>query len=99
MTDTLERTRGYLIVRPALDDGGEDVYLADWDVDWQPEGWESPLPTGYAQFTANPDDAHVFASFEEAIGVWRQQSTRTPLRSDGRPNRPLTAYTIEVRPV
>lgn len=35
----------------------------------------------------------------EAMEYWRQPSTVLPLRPDGKPNRPLTAYSISVIPV
>lgn len=41
-------------------------------------------------------EALTFPSQREAFEFWRQRSTRRPLRPDGRPNRPLTAFTIEI---
>lgn len=37
-----------------------------------------------------------FATAREALTYWRQISRTVPLRPDGRPNRPLTAFTVEV---
>lgn len=34
--------------------------------------------------------------FEDPLEVWRRIDPRMPTRADGRPNRPLTAFTIEV---
>jgi hypothetical protein len=51
---------------------------------------------GYGEFTFDPDRAMRFADTIEAMEFWRKQSTVRPLRSDGKPNRPLTALTIVV---
>jgi hypothetical protein len=51
---------------------------------------------GLAQLTTNRDEALTFDDFTEAMMFWRRQSTVRPIRGDGKPNRPLTAYTIEV---
>lgn len=32
----------------------------------------------------------------EMVEVWRRVSKRSPLRPDGNPSRPLTAYTVEI---
>ena len=34
----------------------------------------------------------------EALEEWRRASKRWPTRPDGRPNRPLTAFTVEIAP-
>lgn len=31
-----------------------------------------------------------------AFELWRKVDDRTPLRPDGKPNRPLTAFTVEI---
>lgn len=51
--------------------------------------------TGDATATADVDEAMKFASVGAAISFAMQQSTRVPLRPDGEPNRPLTAFTLE----
>lgn len=38
--------------------------------------------------------ARVFNGANEAFEYWLEQSTRTPLRPDGKPNRPLTAFSV-----
>jgi hypothetical protein len=35
-----------------------------------------------------------FADLAAAVACWKRQSTVRPLRPDGKPNRPLTAFTI-----
>ena len=44
-------------------------------------------------------EARVFSTVAEALEFWRTQSTVKPLRADGKPNRPLTALTVETVPV
>lgn len=57
--------------------------------------------TGRGPIPSTPDisKAKHFANAGEAIEFWRTQSKVRPLREDGEPNRPMTAYTIEVRNV
>ena len=53
---------------------------------------------GVAQGTFIPEHAMVFSSHAEALTFWQTQSKVRPLRPDGKPNRPLTAYTVTVEP-
>lgn len=64
-------------------------YLMDFDVG--AHNGRDPIPT-----TAAIEKAKHFPDASEALGFWRTQSRVRPLRPDGKPNRPLTAYTIEV---
>ena len=54
---------------------------------------------GYAEFTRKLKKAMRFASYEAAFEFWRAQSKVRPLRADGRPNRPLTAFNITIERV
>lgn len=56
---------------------------------------------GRGAVTTTRDQAHAlaFATHAEAFAFWQRQSTVRPLRGDGKPNRPLTAYTVTVRPL
>ncbi len=70
--------------------GGRDPsgqYLRDYDP-------EAHGGMGEARWTADPAKARVFASFGEAFECWRQVPRSRPRRPDGKPNRPLTAYTV-----
>jgi len=66
------------------------------------ERWLSyydPTKHGYrGEIRTTPDakDALAFDTFEDAAECWRQSHGTRP---DGRPNRPLTAYTIEIKPL
>lgn len=50
---------------------------------------------GFAEFTHNIDEAIEFADVSEAFTFYRQSHGE---RLDGKPNRPLTAFTVEVMP-
>lgn len=67
---------------------GTECYLKSFDIEWQ--------GIGKAELTLNPDEAILWDSFTEALDDWRRQSDFHPFRADGHPNRPLTAYTIEL---
>ena len=51
---------------------------------------------GHMTFTADPAEALRFATPGDAIAFWQRRSVTFPLRADGRPNRPLTALTVEI---
>lgn len=54
---------------------------------------------GEVAITVDPAKALKFASPEEALEFWARPSTICPTRSDGEPNRPLTAFTMKVVPL
>lgn len=51
---------------------------------------------GDVAFSTDPAEAMTFASIREAMAFWKQPSTVRPYRPDGKPNRPISALTIEV---
>lgn len=50
---------------------------------------------GAIDVTLDPAKALAFPGIEEAWRAWTEQSKSHPLRPDGKPNRPLTAFTVE----
>ena len=64
-------------------------YVATYD----PDAFDG---LGHATFTEDPYLAATFASFERALEFWQAQSKVRPLRDDGKPNRPLTALSVEI---
>lgn len=48
------------------------------------------------RFTADLDKAKRYASAVELLDEWRRVRKPDPVRPDGKPNRPLTAFTVEV---
>jgi hypothetical protein len=69
-----------------------NAYVVDCDVDAH-DG------QGHCDLTEYLDKARRFDQFSEAIQYLKRQSTVCPLRFDGRPNRPLTAFTCAIKPV
>jgi hypothetical protein len=67
----------------------ETLYLKSYDVDAN-DG------RGDAELTPNIHEALEFDDAVAAMQAWREQSTVQPLRLDGKPNRPLTAFTVQI---
>ena len=51
---------------------------------------------GFMTFTADPNTAMEFVDAAAALKLYHTRSRIRPTRPDGRPNRPLTALTIEI---
>jgi hypothetical protein len=51
---------------------------------------------GLISTTHDPAKAMRFSDLEHAVACWKLQSTVHPRRTDGQPNRPLSAYTVEL---
>jgi hypothetical protein len=66
---------------------GPDLWLRSVDV-------EARGGRGTVDLTADPAEAMRFPSLRAVMQAWRQPSRTTPFRDDGKPNRPLTAYSI-----
>jgi len=54
---------------------------------------------GHATWTPDLSQAMRFANVKKALEMWKRPSTVQPRRPDGKPNRPLTAYTVEIVPL
>ena len=67
------------------------TWLASFDVDAH-DG------LGRVNGTRHRHEAMRFTDMRAAFEAYRTQSRVRPLRPDGKPNRPLTAYTIEIEP-
>jgi len=79
---------GYADDRPCLFEG---QYLVSFDFDHD-DG------RGRGEFTKDPARAKKFADAGEAMKFWRTASTVHPIRrSDGKPNRPFTSISVEIR--
>jgi hypothetical protein len=83
---------GIFVLERAFD--GLPVY--GWLVSSDPDAFKG---RGDAQFTTDPSRAKRFVDAKAALQYWRRESTVQPYRDDGKPNRPLTAYTVEVKPL
>lgn len=51
---------------------------------------------GFASWTSDVNGAIQFPDALSAFRFWKQRSKLLPTRPDGRPNRPLTAFSVEV---
>lgn len=64
------------------------LYLVSWNVD---------AHDGRGEAEWGPaEKAHVFVDARQAWETWREQSTVRPVRDDGLPNRPLTAFHVVI---
>jgi hypothetical protein len=54
---------------------------------------------GHGVFTDRIEHALRFAAKNAPLAFWNKQSTVRPLRPDGRPNKPLTALTVEIEEI
>jgi hypothetical protein len=87
---------------------GQDMWVEKYDIEVQPEVLESIIFAdgmlingafgGRIWLTFDRDKAHKFASGAEALEAWGAVSKTRPVRPDGRPNKPLTALSIQVEP-
>lgn len=50
---------------------------------------------GEDRWTRDLAKAKRFDAFKDAMNCWMAQSTVRPFRDDGKPNRPLTAYSVQ----
>jgi hypothetical protein len=50
---------------------------------------------GEDRWTDDISKAKRFATFTDAMECWKAQSKVHPFRSDGKPNRPLTAFSVQ----
>lgn len=67
-----------------------------WLQSYDPDAFDG---RGDALFTRNVHKAMKFATMEDALACYRQVSTKRPRREDGKPNRPLTAFTVSFEPI
>jgi hypothetical protein len=77
------------VVMQLLDHPGGLVYLRDFDPDYA-DG------RGHVSVTRDIAFARRFDSMIEAMEEWKRPSNVHPIReTDGKPNRPLSAYTVQ----
>ena len=89
--EELSRNCVIKIVRVAgldITTGHEGEYLVNFT--------DTPDGNGIIKTTPQIESAKVFGDAVQALAYWKQQSKHVPLRPDGKPNRPLTAFTVEI---
>lgn len=57
---------------------------------------DTPCGRGNAKWTLDLEKALRFPSVAKAFEFYRRRSATVPTRDDGKPNRPLTAYTVMI---
>ena len=75
------------MAQTGLDDKAGALYLRYWDV-------EAHDGRGVAEWTYDIAKAYLFSSSIDAARVWKLVPVCRPLREDGKPNRPLTAFSV-----
>ena len=70
------------------------AYLKAFDPDFHPDP-TSPW-TGLAEWTDDLAEALYFEDAGAAMDLWRTQSNVVPIRPDGKPNRPLSRFTVMI---
>lgn len=71
--------------------GGPDIPEGAWLASFDPELHDG---VGGATWTLDQAEAMQFVDSAAAMACWMTQSTTVPTRPDGRPNRPLSAFSI-----
>ena len=71
--------------------GFDGKFVKEYDPSYRLPGEE--YDGGLLEVTDDPSEALEFPSAKEALECWRREYG---MRPDGRPNRPLTAFTVEV---
>ena len=64
--------------------------------------WSDPdanFGKGDDRWTPDLAKAKRFLTFKDAIACWKAQSKFVPKRPDGKPNRPLTAWSVTIEEV
>lgn len=69
--------------------GGEILYIAGYD-----NSTEDELGIGTVDCTSDRAKAKRFDEYLSAFHFWKQESRTVPTRPDGKPNRPLTSFTV-----
>jgi hypothetical protein len=64
-----------------------------WVKSYTPDGHGG---RGDLLLTENKHEAKVYANAAAAMEEWRRVSSTHPTRPDGKPNRPMTAFTVEI---
>ena len=73
-----------------------EIELGDY-LEWSdPDGLKG---RGDDRWTDDIAKAKRFPTFAAAMECWKAQSRLRPLRPDGKPNRPMTAYSVTVQEV
>jgi hypothetical protein len=75
---------------------GPDMIKGEYLKSYDPEAYDG---RGDALFTGDIGEAMKFTSHGEALTFAMTVPKSRPLRADGKPNKPLTAFTLEIMPI
>lgn len=81
----------YLIER-----GSDNAPVGEWLKDANVEAFNG---RGECLGTLDVSEAKKFSTVQEAMRFYNKVPACRPIREDGRPNKPLTAYTVEIQSV
>jgi hypothetical protein len=87
----LPETEVRIVLISFTDGRTEGLPVGSYLASYNPEGDGG---NGVASWTRDPAQAMTFATSDAATACYRAVPLNRPLRSDGRPNRPLTRYTV-----
>jgi hypothetical protein len=98
----IEEPRDKVIQIVTLINGGKTAYDGQFVVEYNASRTGREQDTGRLMMchlvaTPNVDEAARYTT-TEAWELWKSVDTRHPVRPDGKPNRPFTAFTINVCP-
>lgn len=85
-------TQFYAMKILAAADGGYTPLAGHYLASFDPDAHNG---RGEIKTTREIAYALIFHDETTAFEFWKQQSSERPLRFDGKPNRPLTAYSVE----
>lgn len=80
-----------LMINQGFPLGGDDGHLGQALKAFDPDARDG---RGLVVWTRDRAQALRFASLGDAVETWKRQSHVRPIRPDGQPNRPLTAYNV-----
>lgn len=55
--------------------------------------------TGESVWTVKRCDALQFTDIHDALSLWKSVHEKEPIRPDGKPNRPLTAFSVTIEDI
>lgn len=76
--------------------GGDQIPHGSWVQSYNPDAHDG---YGDVTWTTDPEQALAFTDPSAALDCYRLVPLNRPTRPDGQPNRPLTAFTIEVEEI
>ena len=77
-------------------DGLPSIYDGTYVVNYNPSSIGMGGGEAFLQTTRHLKEARVFKDFVDATNYWKQIDQRNPVRYDGKPNRPLTIFNIQL---